>query len=239
MGLCVRNLDVFYGDFQALSGDSLTVPQGTVVALAGANTSGKSTLLSCISGLVSGKRGTISFRGQRIDPLPPHQIVKAGIVLVPEGRRIFSFMSVLENIDMGAYLPEASSRKKENREMVFDLLPVLKERRKQTAGSLSGGEQQMLAIARGLMSEPKLLMLDEPSLGLAPLLVDQIFDLASRIRERGVTVLLADQNVRHALDIADYLYVLGNGSVVLEGRSESLRGDDALIKAYLGEWDQP
>lgn len=234
MALVVNQLGASYGDFIALSGISLKIMEGQVVALVGVNAAGKSTLLNCLSGIHRQKQGEITFHQQRIDHLPPNKIVEMGIVQSPEGRRVFSFMSVLENLELGAYLPGPRSNRQANLEMVLELLPVLKERRKQLAGSLSGGEQQMLAIGRALMSEPRLLMLDEPTLGLAPIIVDKVFDLVCTIQKRGTTVLLVEQNVQHALDIADYGYVIGNGTLLMEGAGKTLLQDESLVKAYMG-----
>ena len=234
MALVVNRLCASYGDFIALSGVSLTIAQGQVVALVGVNAAGKSTLLNCLSGIHRQKQGDITFDAQRIDHLLPNKIVEMGIIQIPEGRRVFPFMSVLENLELGAYLPGPRANRRANLEMVFELLPVLKERRKQLAGSLSGGEQQMLAIGRALMSEPRLLMLDEPTLGLAPIIVEKVFDLIGAIQRRGTTVLLVEQNVQHALDIADYGYVIGNGTLLMEGAGKTLLRDESLIKAYMG-----
>lgn len=234
MALIVNQLYASYGDFQALSDISIKVEENQVVALVGANAAGKSTLINCLSGTLRQKRGEISFDGRQIDHLPPNKIVEQGIIQVPEGRRVFPFMSVLENIEMGAYLPGPRANLKDNMEKVFDLLPILKERQKQMASSMSGGEQQMLAIGRALMSEPKLLMLDEPTLGLAPIIVDKVFDLIIDIQKQGTTVLLVEQNVQHALDIADYGYVIGNGSLTMEDTGKNLLRNDDLIKAYMG-----
>ena len=234
MDLVVNQLHAYYGDFKALSGVSLTIGQGQVVALVGVNAAGKSTLINCLSGLHRQKSGEITFGGQRIDHLPPNKIVELGIIQSPEGRRVFAFMSVLENLELGAYLPVPRANKQANLDMVFELLPILKDRRKQLAGSLSGGEQQMLAIGRALMSEPKLCMLDEPTLGLAPLIVEKVFDLVGTIQKSGTTVLLVEQNVQHALEIADYGYVIGNGELLMEGTGKTLLQDESLIKAYMG-----
>ena len=234
MDLVVNQLSASYGDFIALSDISLKIMEGQVVALVGVNAAGKSTLINCLSGIHRQKQGTITFGGQPIDRLLPNEIVKLGIIQSPEGRRLFSFMSVQENLELGAYLPAPRANRLANMEMVFDLLPVLKERRKQLAGSLSGGEQQMLAIGRALMSEPRLLMLDEPTLGLAPIIVEKVFDLIGTIQKRGTTVLLVEQNVQHSLDIADYGYVIGTGTLLMEGAGKTLLQDEALVKAYMG-----
>ena len=234
MLLGIQNLYSYYGDIQALRGVSLEIEAGQIVTLVGPNAAGKSTTINCISGIIDQKSGQIEFLGKRIDQLPPHRIVDFGLVQVPEGRRVFPFMSVMENLDMGCYCPKARAQKKENLARVLDLLPVLKERRQQLAGSLSGGEQQMLAVGRGLMAEPKLLMLDEPTMGLAPLFVEKVFELVLSIRSQGTTVLLVEQNVHHALSIADFGYVLENGAIVLEDTGKRLLQDERLTKAYLG-----
>jgi branched-chain amino acid transport system ATP-binding protein len=232
--LSIENLHAYYGDIQALWGVSLRAEPGTVVTIVGANAAGKTTTLKCISGLIRKKTGRISFEGRPIEQEPAHHIVDLGIVQIPEGRQLFPFMSVQENLELGAYSFRAKASKARSLEMVYELLPVLKARRKQLAGSLSGGEQQMCAIARGLMATPKLLMLDEPSLGLAPIIVQEVFALITTIRQQGTTVLLVEQNVRHALSTADRGYVLENGRVVLEGPGADLLQDDRLTKAYLG-----
>ncbi len=234
MLLSINNLYSYYGDIQALRGVSLEIEAGQIVTLVGPNAAGKSTMINCISGIIDQKSGQIEFLGKRIDQLPPHRIVDLGLVQVPEGRRVFPFMSVMENLDMGCYCPKARAQKKENLARVLDLLPVLKERRQQLAGSLSGGEQQMLAVGRGLMAEPKLLMLDEPTMGLAPLFVEKVFDLVRSIRSQGTTVLLVEQNVHHALSIADFGYVIENGAIVLKDTGKRLLQDNRLTKAYLG-----
>jgi branched-chain amino acid transport system ATP-binding protein len=234
MLLSINNLYSFYGDIEVLHGVSLKIDAGQIVTMVGPNAAGKSTTINCISGIIGQKTGQIEFLGKRIDQLPPHRIVDLGLVQIPEGRRVFPFMSVMENLDMGCYCSKARANKKENLVRVLDLLPVLKERRHQLAGSLSGGEQQMLAVGRGLMAEPKLLMLDEPTIGLAPLFVEKIFDLAQSIRSQGTTVLLVEQNVHHALSIADFGYVIENGAIVLEDTGKRLLQDDRLTKAYLG-----
>ncbi len=234
MLLKVSNLESHYGDVRAISGISIKVASGQIVTLVGANAAGKSTIINCISGVITQKTGEIEFMGQRVERLQAHRIVGLGIVQIPEGRRVFPFMSVKENLEMGCYAPRPRLRRKENLERVLDLLPILKERTRQLAGSLSGGEQQMLAVGRGLMAEPKLLMLDEPTLGLAPLFVEKIFDLIGNIRSQGTTVLLVEQNVQQALSIADYSYAVENGSLVLEGTGRELLQDERLTKAYLG-----
>jgi len=210
------------------------VEAGEVVTIVGANAAGKTTTLKCISGLIRKKSGSIIFEGEHIEKMPAHHIVELGIVQIPEGRQLFPFLSVQENLDLGAYTSRARQLKEQSLGMVYELLPVLKERRKQLAGSLSGGEQQMCAIARGLMAKPKLLMLDEPSLGLAPIIVQEVFELIKTIRQQGTTVLLVEQNVHHALSMANRGYVLENGRVVLEGPGKDLLRDERLTKAYLG-----
>jgi branched-chain amino acid transport system ATP-binding protein len=213
---------------------SLTVEEGEIVALVGANAAGKTTTINTISGIIRPRVGSISFRGRRIDRMNPYDVVALGLVQVPEGRRLFPYMTVLENLELGAYSREARRQRMKTLEMVFGLLPVLKERQGQLAGSLSGGEQQMVAIGRGLMALPKLLMLDEPSLGLAPLMVKQILDTVKDVSARGMTVLLVEQNVQHSLRLAHRGYVLENGRIVLEGKGEELMGNPHLKKAYLG-----
>jgi branched-chain amino acid transport system ATP-binding protein len=230
----IRDADQYYDDLQVLHGVSLTVGEGEIVALVGPNAAGKTTTLNMISGILKPKRGQISFQGHRVDPLPAHAIVELGIVQIPEGRGLFPFMTVEENLELGSYGREARRRKAETLEHVFEMLPVLKERRNQMAGSLSGGEQQMLAIGRGLMARPKLLMLDEPSLGLAPLLVQKCFEIVKELHARGTTVLLVEQNVHHALSLADRGYVLESGRIVMSGKGTDLLADPNLRRAYLG-----
>lgn len=233
--LQVADLHVFYGGIHALKGINLSVPQGTIVALIGANGAGKSTTLRAISGLVRAKRGRISFAGRDITEELPHRIVEMGIAMVPEGRRIFPNLTVMENLLLGAYTRRDSQGLKRDLDWVFTLFPRLKERTWQKGGTLSGGEQQMLAVARALMSRPKLLMMDEPSLGLAPLLVREIFDIIRELCESGVTILLIEQNAKAALEIAHYAYVLEIGRIVLEGEGKKLLEDERVRKAYLGE----
>jgi branched-chain amino acid transport system ATP-binding protein len=232
--LRVRDIDVAYGDVQVLHGMSLDVEEGEIVALVGANAAGKSTTLNAISGIIRAARGAIEFEGKRIDHAPPYDIVTLGLVQVPEGRKLFPYMTVLENLELGAYSKEARRARAKTLELVFAMLPRLQERQSQLAGSLSGGEQQMLAIGRGMMSLPRLLMLDEPSLGLAPLLVRQILDTVKEANARGTTVLLVEQNVQHSLKLAHRGYVLENGRIVLEGKGEDLLVNPHLKKAYLG-----
>jgi len=232
--LQVKSINVFYGSMQALWNVSIEVKKGEIVAIIGSNGAGKTTTLMTISGILRPKPGEIYFNGTRIDSLEPFQIVDLGISHVPEGRRVFPYMTVLENLLIGAYTPRAKKRIKDSLEFVFNLFPRLKERKKQLANTLSGGEQQMLAIGRGLMASPSLLMLDEPSLGLAPNLVDAIFDVIEQIRKEGVTILLVEQNVREALEIADRAYVLETGKIVMEGKAKELLEDERIKKAYLG-----
>jgi branched-chain amino acid transport system ATP-binding protein len=222
-----------YGDVAVLRGVSLAVGAGELVALVGANGAGKTTTLRAISGLLPAGDGTIRFAGHRIDAWPPHRIVAHGLLHVPEGRKIFPSLSVRENLDLGAYLAPDRTRRRERREQVFALFPVLDERQHQAAGTLSGGEQQMLAIGRSLMGGPRLLMLDEPSLGLAPRVVDRIFDVIGAINRQGVPVLLVEQNVQRSLAIADRGYVLEQGAVVLSGPGRDLVQREAVRRAYL------
>ena len=230
----IRGVDQYYGDLQVLHSLSMDVRDGEIVALVGPNAAGKSTTINMISGLITPRHGQIFFEGQRIDTLPPDQVVALGIVQIPEGRGLFPFMTVEENLDLGSYVRKARRSKTETMTRVLNLLPVLKERRTQMAGSLSGGEQQMLAIGRGLMAQPKLLMLDEPSLGLAPLMVQQCFEIVKEVHAQGTTVLLVEQNVHHALALADRGYVLENGRIVMSGTGADLLADPNLRKAYLG-----
>ncbi len=230
----VSNIDTFYGKVQALWGVSLRIDKAEIVALIGANGAGKTTLLNTISGLISPASGSAQFLDRRIDGLTPHSIVELGISHVPEGRRLFPVMSVRENLEMGAYPYHAWKRKEETLEQVYQVFPILKERERQLARTLSGGEQQMLAMGRGLMSRPRLCMFDEPSSGLAPRLVLEVFQIIKSLREQGITILLIEQNVRHTLEIADRSYVLENGRIVSEGKSSKLLQDDHIKKAYLG-----
>jgi branched-chain amino acid transport system ATP-binding protein len=230
----IKDIDVFYGDVQVIWGISFEVKQGEVVALIGANGAGKSTTLKTISGILKPKKGEIVFDTMPIYKMDPYKLTEAGIAHVPEARRLFIEMSVEENLDMGALKGEAKANRGKSKEMVYKLFPWIKERKKQIAGTLSGGEQQMLAIGRGLMSKPKLMMFDEPSLGLAPILVRNIFNVIRRIREEGLTVLIVEQNVKQTLSIADRAYVLENGRIVLKGTGESLLVDEHVKTAYLG-----
>jgi branched-chain amino acid transport system ATP-binding protein len=230
--LKVDNINVFYGNIHAIRDVSFEVNDGEVVALIGANGAGKSTTLKTVSGLLPSRTGSISFLGQNIDRIPPHKRVAMGLSQVPEGRRIFLQMTVLENLQMGAFTSKADVR--EDLENVFARFPRLKERRNQIGGTLSGGEQQMLAMGRALMSHPKLLMLDEPSMGLAPILVEQIFDIIKELHKAGTTILLVEQNAEMALKIADRAYVLESGSVTVTGTGKELAASDKIKKAYLG-----
>jgi branched-chain amino acid transport system ATP-binding protein len=234
--LQIEGIDVFYRDAQALCQVSLEVEEGEIVSLVGANGTGKSTLLRTISGLLhpTTKSGSILFAGQIIQGMPPHRIVETGLIQVPEARRLFPFMTVQENLELGSYNRRARSQAKEAMERVFQILPLLRERRGQIVRSLSGGEQQMLAIGRGLMARPLLLMLDEPSLGLAPMVVQELFSLMGRIRNEGVTILLVEQDVRRALKIADRGYVLDRGRITMKGRGQELLDDPRIKVAYLG-----
>ncbi len=233
--LKVENLHVYYGGIHALKGISLSVPEGKVVTLIGANGAGKSTTLRAITGLVRSKQGTVAVGGEDITGTPAHRIVKKGVAMVPEGRRVFPNLSVQENLQMGAYPRTDRAGIAQDLERVFSLFPRLKERRGQKGGTLSGGEQQMLAIARALMSRPRLLCLDEPSLGLAPLLVREVFRVLKEINSEGRTILLIEQNAHAALKLADYAYVMETGSIVLEGPGRDLLRNDMVRRAYLGE----
>jgi branched-chain amino acid transport system ATP-binding protein len=232
--LRVEAIDVFYGDLQALSGVSLEVREGEVVTIIGSNGAGKSTTLRSISGILRPRKGTISWGDQPIQEMSTADIVALGIVQIPEGRQLFPSMTVMENLELGALNPKAHKFKIDNLKKIFNLFPRLEERKSQTAGTLSGGEQQMLAIGRGLMSNPRILMLDEPSLGLSPLLVNSIFAILRQINQDGMTILLVEQNVHHSLKLAKRAYVLENGELVKEGPSQELLQDDQVCKAYLG-----
>jgi branched-chain amino acid transport system ATP-binding protein len=232
--LRIDSIQVAYDGVPALQEISFSVQEATIVSIVGANGAGKSTILRAISGLLHPTAGTIQFEGKRIDTLAAHQIVEMGIAHVPEGRRLFARLSVMKNLLLGAYPKKSQAEREETLERNFALFPILQERKHQLAGTLSGGEQQMLAIARGLMSRPKLLMLDEPSLGLMPKLVDRIFETVAQIREAGMTILLVEQNVREALELATHAYVLQTGRIVMEGKSEELLESDMVRKAYMG-----
>src|SRR2546423_7145293 len=231
----LKEIKVRYGGIEAVKGISLTVDEGELVTLIGGNGAGKSTTLKAISGLKRPSEGAIVLRGERIDEYPPDEIVELGVCQVPEGRRIFPRMTVRENLEMGAYGRRDARGVRADFDRVFELFPVLREREKQPGGTLSGGEQQMLAIGRALMSRPDLLTLDQPSLGLAPILVERIFDLLGEVHEQGTTILLVEQNAHKALNLADRGYVLESGNIVLEDSARALLGNDQVRKAYLGE----
>ena len=231
----ILGLSVFYGGIHALKEISLTVPQGKIISLIGANGAGKSTALRTISGLVEARQGKILFQGREIQNMPAHRIAREGISLVPEGRRIFVNLSVEENLLMGAYSQKVREEERRNIEQVYQLFPKLADRKNQKGGTLSGGEQQMLALGRGLMSCPDLLMLDEPSLGLAPKLVREVFGIIRNIHEKGMTILLIEQNAKAALKVADYGYVLQTGRIFLEGSGSDLLQNPSVREAYLGE----
>lgn len=233
--LIIENLSVHYGGIHALQGISLEVPAGKIVTLIGANGAGKSTTLNTIIGLVKSSSGSVMFEGKNILGQPTKNLVEQGLVLVPEGRRIFPNLTVQENLTLGAYARTDAESIEQDRERVFSLFPRLKERIKQKAGTLSGGEQQMLAVGRALMSKPKVIMMDEPSLGLAPIIVGMIFDIIKEINSSGVTVLLVEQNAKAALEAADLAYVLETGRITLSGTGKELLADDRVRKAYLGE----
>jgi branched-chain amino acid transport system ATP-binding protein len=232
--LHVRALHTYYGNIHALQGVSLAVCQGEIVTLIGSNGAGKSTLLNTIAGLLRSRAGEIRFNGERIERLPPHKIVSLGISQVPEGRRIFSRLTVMENLEMGAFLREKASALKKDMEAMFALFPRLKERRRQVAGTLSGGEQQMLAIGRALMARPRLLLLDEPSMGLAPIVVESIFENIQKINRAGTPVLLVEQNALMAFQIASRGYVMQSGRIALEDETRVLQENDTVKRLYLG-----
>ena len=233
--LKINNLNVFFGGIHALKGISFDVPKGKIITLIGANGAGKSTTLRTICGLIKPQEGKIRFNNKEINNISTDEIVKKGIAMIPEGRKIFSNLTVQENLTLGAFTRTDTKEVAKDYEWVYELFPRIKERLWQKSGTLSGGEQQMLAVARGLMSRPKLLMLDEPSLGLAPLLVKEIFNILIRIHREGMTVLLVEQNAFAALKIADYAYVMETGKVILQGTGEELLHDERVKKAYLGE----
>lgn len=233
--LTVENINVYYGVIHALKDISFQVNEGEIVALIGANGAGKTTTLQTVSGMLSAKSGSIQFQDQEISRMPEHKIVKQGISHVPEGRRMFSNLTVLENLKMGAYTRKDKQEINNSLEMVYERFPRLKERTRQLAGTLSGGEQQMLAMGRALMANPRILLLDEPSMGLSPLLVSEIFDIIQEINKQGVTILLVEQNAKKALSIANRAYVLETGRIVKENDAQALLHDEAIKKAYLGE----
>ena len=231
----INDIVVNYGMINAIKGISFSVEKGEVIALIGANGAGKTTTLHTISGLLRPKSGNITFNGVDITKVPAHKIVSMGIAHVPEGRRVFSQLSVMENLKMGAYTRSSQAEKDETLEVVFDRFPRLKERMNQAAGTLSGGEQQMLAMGRALMSKPQIVLMDEPSMGLSPLLVSEVFNIIESISKSGTTVLIVEQNAKKALSIADRAYVLETGNIVLSGKASDLINDDSVKKAYLGE----
>ncbi len=233
--LAIENLNVYYGGIHALKGITVDVPENRIVTLVGANGAGKSSLLRAISGLVPATSGSIRFLGKELTGRPPYEIVRSGIAIAPEGRKVFINLSVHENLLMGGYNRKDKEEMEKDLEHVFGIFPRLRERIGQKAATLSGGEQQMLAVGRALMSRPKLLMLDEPSLGLAPLLIRAVFRVIEQIHGEGTTILLIEQNARAALQIADYGYVIETGSIVLEGTGQDLLDDERVKKAYLGE----
>jgi branched-chain amino acid transport system ATP-binding protein len=232
--LQVKNISVYYGNIAAVKGLSVTVPKGAIVTLIGSNGAGKSTTLRTISGLLHPKSGSITFEGKDTTRAQGHEVVRLGIAHSPEGRRIFPRMTVDENLDLGAFTREDKEGIAADRERVLELFPRLAERINQKAGTMSGGEQQMLAVARAMMAKPTLLLLDEPSMGLAPVLVDLIFDTIEKIRDQGVTILLVEQNALAALRVADYAYVMESGALKLEGPARELAEDDEVVRAYLG-----
>ncbi len=234
MMLNVENLQVYYGAIHALKGISFHLEQGEIVALIGANGAGKSTVLNTISGILHPREGSISFEGREIHKTPPQDIVRKGVIQVPEGRKIFPRMTVAENLAMGGYTHLDRAMVDHQKETVFERFPRLRERSNQFGGTLSGGEQQMLAIGRGLMAHPKLLLLDEPSMGLSPLLVELIFDIIQDINEQGTSILLVEQNAQMALAVADRAYVLETGNITMQGTGDELLEDPSVIKAYLG-----
>ena len=231
----VKDLEVYYGVIQALKGISFHVDEGEIVALIGANGAGKTTTLHTVTGLLSPERGSVSLKGQDISKIPAHKIVSLGMAHVPEGRRVFAQLSVLENLRLGAYTRKDAKEIEDTLQMVYDRFPRLKERQSQLAGTLSGGEQQMLAFGRALMSHPQIIVMDEPSMGLSPLLVSEIFDIIQKVNESGTTILLVEQNAKKALSVSNRAYVLETGSIVLEGNAAELLNNEEIKKAYLGE----
>ncbi len=231
----IRDLEVYYGMIQAIKGISFDVNEGEVIALIGANGAGKTTTLHTISGLLTPKHGTVTFEGKDITKIPAHKIVYAGMAHVPEGRRVFPSLSVLQNLKLGAYTRSNKEEIEESLQMIYKRFPRLEERKNQPAGTLSGGEQQMLAMGRALMSKPRIILMDEPSMGLSPIFVNEIFDIIKQVSAGGTTVLLVEQNAKKALSIADRGYVLETGRIVLEGKAQDLMNDESVKKAYLGE----
>jgi len=235
MMLEVKDIEVYYGMIQAIKGVSFHVNEGEVIALIGANGAGKTTILHTVSGLLAPKSGSVMFEGKDITKIPGHKIVSMGMAHVPEGRRVFAQLSVLQNLKMGAYTRKDKEEIQQTLKTVFERFPRLEERQNQLAGTLSGGEQQMLAMGRALMSHPKIILMDEPSMGLSPIFVNEIFDIIQEVSKSGTTVLLVEQNAKKALSIADRAYVLETGNIVLEGKASDLLENDAIKKAYLGE----
>lgn len=231
----VNDLSVYYGMIQALKGISFKVEKGEIVALIGANGAGKTTTLHTLSGLISAKGGSIIYKDKDISKIPPHKLVSIGMAHIPEGRRIFSEMSVLENLKMGAYTRKDREEIEDSIEKIYKRFPRLEERKNQLAGTMSGGEQQMLAMGRALMSKPEIVLMDEPSMGLSPIFVNEIFDIIKQMRSEGVTVLLVEQNAKKALSVSDRAYVLENGKIVMQGRASEIMDDESIKKAYLGE----
>ena len=231
----IKDLEVYYGVIQAIKGVSFEVHEGEVIALIGANGAGKTTILHTITGLIAPKAGKVTFEGQDITRMPGHKIVTKGIAHVPEGRRVFADLSVLENLKLGAYTRKDKKEIEDSMEMIYNRFPRLKERRNQLAGTLSGGEQQMLAMGRALMSKPRIILMDEPSMGLSPIFVNEIFKIIEDVSKAGTTVLLVEQNAKKALSIADRAYVLETGNITLSGNAKELMNDDSVKKAYLGE----
>ncbi|MCI7180246.1 MAG: ABC transporter ATP-binding protein [Schaedlerella sp.] len=231
----IKDIEVYYGMIQAIKGVSFEVNEGEVVSLIGANGAGKTTILHTITGLISPKKGSVIFEGKDITKIPAHKIVSLGMAHVPEGRRVFAELSVYENLRMGAYTRKDKAEIAKTLEMVYKRFPRLEERKNQLAGTLSGGEQQMLAMGRALMSHPKIIVMDEPSMGLSPIFVNEVFDIIKEVSASGTTVLLVEQNAKKALSIADRAYVLETGKIVLEGDAKVLMNDESIKKAYLGE----
>jgi len=232
--LQVTDVKISYGDFIAVHNATFNVKEGEIVSIIGSNGTGKTTLVNCLSGLVTCLSGTILFNGRHIEREKSHIIVKQGLIQIPEGRKIFSNSTVQENLRLGSFLPDAKKRRKETMEEIFKLFPILEERANQKAGTLSGGEQQMLALGRGLMSRPKLVVMDEPSLGLAPLMVEQLFQKIDEINKVGTTILLIEQNTFHALKCCDRAFIMENGNITVEGSGDQLLEDPTVIEAYLG-----
>ena len=231
----IKDLEVYYGMIQAIKGISFEVNEGEVIALIGANGAGKTTILHTISGLIAPKKGSITFEGQEITKIPAHKIVENGLAQVPEGRRVFPSLSVLQNLKLGAYTRKDKKEIDDTLKMIYERFPRLEERKNQPAGTLSGGEQQMLAMGRALMSKPRIILMDEPSMGLSPIFVNEIFDIIKQVSASGTTVLLVEQNAKKALSIADRGYVLETGKIVKEGKASDLLNDEAVKNAYLGE----